>query len=186
MYAIIRTGGKQWRVSQGDVIRVEHLTGDVGKQVRFEEVLFVGNGSEIRVGTPLVPEALVVGTITQQGKAAKVLVFKFKRRKKYRRTRGHRQLFTQVRIEKIELTAPVERKRKKATAPAKEAKAAVKKPTKKKEAKKPAKERIPKEKIKKEAKGEAKKPVRKKEPARKAGPTPSKTKTPKKKGQVKE
>ena len=151
MYAIIRTGGKQWRVNQGDLIRVERLTGDVGKQIQFEEVMFVGNENEIRVGTPLVPEARVVGTITQQGKAAKVLVFKYKRRKKYRRTKGHRQLFTEVRIEKIELAAPAERKRKKEATPKKEVKAAPKTPKKKKEVKKAAKGRVAEGKIKKEA-----------------------------------
>lgn len=97
-YAIIRTGGKQYRVSPGDLIRVEALPGDVGTGVQFSEVLLTRQGEEIQVGRPLVSGAEVSGTIIAQGKARKVIVFKKKRRKNYRRKRGHRQLYTTVRV----------------------------------------------------------------------------------------
>jgi large subunit ribosomal protein L21 len=101
MYAVISTGGKQYRFEQGDLIKVEALNGAVGDQVVFEEVLALGDGESLQVGTPLVDGAQVVGTIVEQGKASKVTVLKFKRRKMYRRKRGHRQLFTAVKIDSI-------------------------------------------------------------------------------------
>ncbi len=102
MYAVIRTGGKQARVAPGDSIRVEKLEGTVGDPVELSEVLLVGNEGEPRIGTPLVEGAKVVGTITAQGRGPKITVFKMKRRKGYRRKRGHRQAYTEVRVEKIE------------------------------------------------------------------------------------
>lgn len=102
MYAVIRTGGKQTRVAPGDSIRVEKLEGTVGDPVELSEVLLVGNEGEPRIGTPLVDDAKVVGTITAQGRGPKITVFKMKRRKGYRRKRGHRQAFTEIRVEKIE------------------------------------------------------------------------------------
>ncbi|MCX5892695.1 MAG: 50S ribosomal protein L21 [Deltaproteobacteria bacterium] len=102
MYAIIQTGGKQYRVAPGDVLRVEHLPGERGDAVQLDQVLLVtDDGGEIRVGTPLVENASVKGEIVRQGKAKKVLVFKKKRRKNYRRKQGHRQLFTAVQIQEI-------------------------------------------------------------------------------------
>ena len=103
MYAVIRTGGKQARVTTGDRIRVEKLAGAVGDRVELGEVLLLGGdeGSE-RVGTPLVAGARVVGTITAQDRAPKVLIFKMKRRKGYRRKQGHRQSYTEIQIEGIE------------------------------------------------------------------------------------
>ena len=102
MYAVIRTGGKQARVAPGDSIRLEKLAGTVGDPVELPEVLMVGNEGEPRIGTPLVEGAKVVGTIVAQGRGPKVIVFKMKRRKGYRRKRGHRQAYTEVRVEKIE------------------------------------------------------------------------------------
>ena len=104
-YAIIESGGKQYRVSEGDLIDVECQSGEVGQLLSFNEVLFVGNQETIHLGTPLLSGARVVGTIAEQGKKDKVIVFKFKRRKKYRKKQGHRQRFTKVRIDQIELTA---------------------------------------------------------------------------------
>ena len=104
-YAIIESGGKQYRVSEGDLIDVECQSGEVGQLLSFNEVLLVGNQETIHLGTPLLSGARVVGTIAEQGKHDKVIVFKFKRRKKYRKKQGHRQRFTKVRIDQIELTA---------------------------------------------------------------------------------
>ena len=103
-YAIIESGGKQYRVSEGDLIDVECQSGEVGQSLSFNEVLLVGNPETIHLGTPLLSGARVVGTIAEQGKNDKVIVFKFKRRKKYRKKQGHRQRFTRVRIDQIELT----------------------------------------------------------------------------------
>ena len=110
MYAIIEAGGKQYRVSEGDLIDVERRSGEVGQTVDFQEVLLVGDQETIHVGKPVLPGARVVGTIAEQGKKAKIIVFKFKRRKKYRKKQGHRQLFTRVRIDQIELDGPKGRK----------------------------------------------------------------------------
>jgi large subunit ribosomal protein L21 len=105
VYAIIQSGGKQYRVSEGDFVDVERLDGDVGQEISFDSVLLVGDQDQVHLGTPMVNEARVVATIADQGKGAKILVFKYKRRKMYRRKRGHRQLFTRVRIDQIALTA---------------------------------------------------------------------------------
>ncbi len=100
-YAVIRTGGKQYRVSPGDLVRIERLEGDVGAAVEFAEVLLASADDAVRIGTPLVSGARVRGTIVAQGRDRKVLVFKMKRRKNYRRRRGHRQSITTVRVTEI-------------------------------------------------------------------------------------
>jgi large subunit ribosomal protein L21 len=102
MYAVVRTGGRQFRVAQGESVRVEKLPGEVGDSVELSEVLLIGDGDEPRVGAPLVAGARVVGTIVAQGKAAKLTMFKMKRRKGYRRKYGHRQRYTEIRVERIE------------------------------------------------------------------------------------
>ena len=102
MYAIIRTGGKQYRVNPGDVVRVERLEGEVGSTVTLEDVLLVAGDGEARVGSPLLAGVSVVGTVVGQDRDAKVRVFKYKKRKHYRRTRGHRQSFTAVRIDAVQ------------------------------------------------------------------------------------
>jgi large subunit ribosomal protein L21 len=102
VYAIIQSGGKQYRVETGDVIRVERLDAPAGETVTLSEVLLVGAEGNTRVGAPLVAGASVVGTVVEQGRDRKVRVFKYKKRKHYRRTRGHRQSFTALRIDRIE------------------------------------------------------------------------------------
>jgi large subunit ribosomal protein L21 len=97
MFAVIQTGGKQYRVAQGDRLRVEKLAGDVGAAVTFDKVLLVG-GDSVKVGTPLVAGAKVSAEIVAQGRDKKVIVFKFRRRKNYRRKQGHRQPFTELKI----------------------------------------------------------------------------------------
>jgi large subunit ribosomal protein L21 len=98
MYAVIKTGGKQYRVSEGDVLRVERLPGDVGNEVSFDEVLMVGGGAGPTVGRPTVDGATVKAEILAHDRARKIIVFKMKRRKNYRRKRGHRQPYTQIRV----------------------------------------------------------------------------------------
>jgi large subunit ribosomal protein L21 len=100
-YAIIATGGKQHKVSVGDRLRVELLDAVVGDAVTFDQVLAVKNGDELVVGKPSLPGASVVAKVVEQGKAKKVLIFKKKKRKQYRRTQGHRQPFTAVVVEQI-------------------------------------------------------------------------------------
>ena len=97
MFAVIKTGGKQYRVSEGDVIRVEKLAGGVGDSVEFDEVLMVG-GEKVAVGTPTVTGAKVSAEIVAQDRAKKIIVFKKKRRKNYRRKYGHRQPYTELKI----------------------------------------------------------------------------------------
>ncbi len=101
MYAIIQTGGKQYKVSEGDVVFIEKLEAEEGASVNFEEVLAVGNGAELQVGAPFVAGAAVSAKVLKNGKAKKVLVFKYKPKKGYRRRQGHRQPYTKVQIEKI-------------------------------------------------------------------------------------
>lgn len=101
MYAIISTGGKQYRVREGDRLHIERVDGEVGEEVAFDQVLLIGDDGEIQPGSPFLKDARVTGRILDQGKGDKVIVFKFKRRKMYRRKTGHRQLETQIRIESI-------------------------------------------------------------------------------------
>lgn len=102
MYAVIKTGGKQYRVTNGDEVKFEKLDGKVGDSITFERVLLTSDGEKLNVGKPYLKSSKVIGQITHQGKNKKVVVFKYKRRKGYRRKRGHRQDFTLVRIENIE------------------------------------------------------------------------------------
>lgn len=99
--AIIRTGGKQYRVEVGSTLRVEKLVADVGATVDFGEVLFVGSGGKAKVGTPLVAGAKVAAEVTKHGRGKKLIVYKFRRRKNYRRKAGHRQAFTEIKITAI-------------------------------------------------------------------------------------
>ena len=105
MYAVIMSGGKQYRVEEGGVVRVEELGLDPGSEVEFKDVLLVRTGDETYVGQPLIEGAIVKGTVEKAGKGDKVIVLKYKRKKQYRRTRGHRQAYAEVRVEKIELGA---------------------------------------------------------------------------------
>ena len=101
MYAIIESGGKQRRVSPGALVALERIEGEAGSQVELSKVLLVADGEQIRVGAPYVQGATVMTEIVRQGRAPKITVFKFKRRKRYRRTQGHRQAQTTVRITEI-------------------------------------------------------------------------------------
>ncbi len=102
MYAIIQTGGKQYRVAQGDIITVEKLDAATEDKVSFDQVLTVVADGDVKVGAPTVAGAKVTGTVLAQGKAKKILVFKYKAKSNYRRRQGHRQPFTKVRIDSIE------------------------------------------------------------------------------------
>ncbi len=103
MYAVVTTGGKQYRVQKGETLKIEKIPGDVGSQVAFDQVLMVSDGDRVEIGQPLVENAVVNAHIVEQGKHKKILVFKYKRRKRFRRTQGHRQLFTAVKIDDISL-----------------------------------------------------------------------------------
>lgn len=102
MYAVIETGGKQYRVQEGDVISVEKLGLAEGDNVEFDKVLVYSDGKEVKVGTPVVENAKVAGSVVENGKSDKVIIFKYKSKKDYRKKRGHRQPYTKVKIEKIE------------------------------------------------------------------------------------
>ena len=100
MFAVVKTGGKQYRVTAGDIIRVDHLEGEVGSEVVLDSVLMLG-GDAVKVGTPTVSGAKVTAEITNQARAKKVIVFKKLRRKSFRKKRGHRQHFTELKIKAI-------------------------------------------------------------------------------------
>ena len=101
MYAVIHAGGKQYRVSSGEKLRIELLPASVGESVSFDQVLAVGQGENLRVGAPYVAGVTVKGTVLAHGRGEKLLVFKMRRRKGYRRTQGHRQSYTEIRIDDI-------------------------------------------------------------------------------------
>lgn len=102
MFAVVETGGKQYRVSPGEELRIERLDGSKGDTVTFDRVLLVGGEGEARVGTPIVDGAKVTGSVIHQGRHKKIVVFKYKKRKRYRVKTGHRQPYTLVRINTIE------------------------------------------------------------------------------------
>lgn len=101
MYAIIATGGKQYRVAEGDLIRIEKLEADVGSDIDFDQILLVGEGEDVRVGAPLVEGGKVTATVDHHGRADKIHIIKFRRRKHHRKQMGHRQYYTAVRISAI-------------------------------------------------------------------------------------
>ena len=101
MYAIIKTGGKQYKVSEGDVLFIEKLDAEVGAEVTFDEVLTVVDDSDVKVGKPFVEGAKVVAKVEAQGKGKKIRIFKYKAKSNYRRRQGHRQPFTKVTVTKI-------------------------------------------------------------------------------------
>jgi large subunit ribosomal protein L21 len=101
MFAVIRTGGKQYRVAKDDVIAVEKLAGEPGAVIDFDQVLMIGDGGVVAAGTPLLAGAAVSATVVEQSRAAKIIVFKKKRRQNYRRKKGHRQHQTVLRITEI-------------------------------------------------------------------------------------
>jgi len=102
MYAIIKTGGKQYRVNEGGILKIEKIAGEKGDKVTFSEVLLVsGDDGDVKVGNPVVANATVTAEILEQGKEKKVVVFKYKKRKNYRRKQGHRQPFTKIKVDQI-------------------------------------------------------------------------------------
>jgi large subunit ribosomal protein L21 len=101
VYAVFRTGGKQYRASKGDVLRVERLDAEVGDTVAFDQVLLVGEGTKVTLGKPVVDGGIVEAKVRSQGRGRKIEVVKFKRRKNYRRTLGHRQYFTELEVTSI-------------------------------------------------------------------------------------
>lgn len=164
MYAVIRTGGKQYRVVPGARLRVEKLDVEEGAKVEFDQVLLVGEGTDVTVGKPLVEGGLVTAKVLSQGKGKKVTIIKFHRRKNYLRTKGHRQFYTEVEITDVSTKGGA----KKVAAKAPAAKAPVKKAAAKKApVKKAAAEKAP---VKKTAvrKAPAKKAAAKKAKAKKA------------------
>ena len=165
MYAVFRSGGKQYRAAKGDVLRLEKIEADEGATVKFDEVLLVGDGSDIKVGSPLLSGSTVSGKVVRQGKSKKVPVVKFKRRQNYLRQGSHRQFFTEVEITGITGGSAKSAAPKKDEAaedkPAAKKKAAKKPAAKKKAAKKPAAKKAA-------AKKAAKKPAAKKKAAKKA------------------
>ena len=165
MYAVFRSGGKQYRAVKGDVLRLEKIEADEGATIKFDEVLLVGEGSDIKVGTPLLSGSTVSGKVVRQGKSRKVPVVKFKRRQNYLRQGTHRQFFTEVEITGITASSA------KSAAPKKDDAADEKPAAEKKVAKKVAKKKPAAKKAatkKPAAKKAAKKPAAKKKAAKKA------------------
>ena len=101
MYAVIKTGGKQYKVAAGEKIKIEQITADVGQEITIDQVLAVGNGADLVVGSPLVAGANVVATVVAQGKHDKVRIFKMRRRKHYQKRQGHRQTYTELEISAV-------------------------------------------------------------------------------------
>ena len=167
MYAVVNTGGKQYKVRQGEVLRVEKLSGEVGSPVTFDRVLMFSDGENVSIGQPVLDGVSVEGHIVEQGKAKKIIVFKYKRRKRFRRKKGHRQEFTAVQIDSINAKGT---KAAKGAEPKTEAEAEVKEPKAKKAV--PKKETTEKAETKKAApeKAAAEKTGAKKAAPKKAAP----------------
>ena len=102
MYAIVSSGGKQYKVQKGEILRVEKISGDIGAPVSFDKVLMFSDGENVNIGQPVLENISVNGHIVEQDKAKKIIVFKYKRRKRYRRKQGHRQQYTAIKIDSIE------------------------------------------------------------------------------------
>ena len=101
MYAVIKTGGKQYRVAPGEKIRIEQIPADVGSQIVLDQVLMVAEGESVKVGSPLVSGAKVAATVVSHGRGDKIRIFKMRRRKHYQKTQGHRQNYTEIRVDAI-------------------------------------------------------------------------------------
>jgi len=164
MYAVIETGGKQYRVQEGDVITIEKLKVEAGEKIEFDKVMVLSDGKEVQVGAPYLAETKVFGSVVENGKAQKVIIFKYKSKKDYRKKQGHRQPYTMVEI--TSLSGVAKEPTKKATAkevpvasPVVEKKPAAKKPATEK---KPVAKKAPAEKTAAEKKPAAKKPAAKK------------------------
>lgn len=101
MYAVIKTGGKQYRVAAGQKLKIEQIPADIGQEITLDQVLSVGEGEQLKIGAPLVTGAVVTATVLAQGRHDKVKIFKMRRRKHYQKRQGHRQNYTEVRIDAI-------------------------------------------------------------------------------------
>ena len=101
MYAVIKTGGKQYRVSEGDLVRIEKVSGEIGELIEFEEVLLIAQDYQLDIGRPHLKDSKVIGEIVEHGKDKKIVIFKSKRRKGYRKKQGHRQQHTVLKIKEI-------------------------------------------------------------------------------------
>lgn len=115
MYAVIETGGKQYRVQEGDIITIEKIKAEVGEAVAFDKVLVLSDGKDVKVGTPYL-DATVTGSVVEHGKGQKVIIFKYKAKKDYRKKQGHRQPYTMVKIESLTGAAPKKEEAPKAAA----------------------------------------------------------------------
>lgn len=192
MYAVVNTGGKQYKVQQGEILRVEKIPGDVGSPVTFDRVLLFSDGENVDIGQPVLDDVAVEGHIVEQGKAKKIIVFKYKKRKRYRRKKGHRQEFTAVQIDSITTKgAKAKETPEKTDEPKPEAKKAEAEPKAKKvEAKKaaPKKEAAKETEAKKEApkKAETKKAAAKETEAKKPKTKKTETKNAESKEEAKE
>ncbi len=102
MYAVVKTGGKQYKVAAGEKLKIEQIPADIGTQITLDQVLAVGNGEQIQFGSPLVAGAAVTATVVSQGRHDKVRIFKMRRRKHYQKRQGHRQNYTEIKIEAIQ------------------------------------------------------------------------------------
>ena len=101
MYAVVKSGGKQYKIQEGETFRVEKISSEVGAEITFDDVLMFSDGENVQVGTPVLDNVTVKGTVVEQGQAKKILVFKYKRRKRYRRKQGHRQQYTAIKVDSI-------------------------------------------------------------------------------------
>jgi large subunit ribosomal protein L21 len=165
MYAVVKTGGKQYKIQEGEILRFEKIPGDVGSPVKFDQVLMFSDGENIQIGQPVLEDVAVEGHIIEQGKARKIIVFKYKKRKRYRRKLGHRQQFTAVQIDSIK--ARTARAGKKPESEVKDKKSeASPEDSKKAETKKPAAKKTDAQKAK-AAKAEPNKPAAKSATAKK-------------------
>lgn len=103
MYAIMKTGGKQYKVGEGNIIKIEKLPAEVGEKITFEEIIFLTDGEgNVKIGDPHISGAKVIAEVLEQGRDKKIVVYKYKKRKNYHKKQGHRQPFTRIKIEKIE------------------------------------------------------------------------------------
>jgi large subunit ribosomal protein L21 len=103
MYAVVKTGGKQYKVAAGEKLKIEQIPADIGTQITLDQVLAVGNGDQIKLGAPLVAGAAVTATVVSQGRHDKVRIFNMRRRKHYQKRQGHRQNYTEIKIEAIQV-----------------------------------------------------------------------------------
>lgn len=124
MYAVIETGGKQYRVQPGDVISVEKLNVEAGNKVTFDRVLIANDGKDVQIGTPVVESAAVSGTVVENGKGKKVIIFKYKAKKDYRKKQGHRQPYTMIKIDEVTVNGKTEKAAASVTEPVAEEKSA--------------------------------------------------------------